>query len=127
MYGVHAGFQSEYYLGHGFAVMMDLQGAMFLNITKTRVKYEFGVKLAPENKRALTDISFVPELQGTLSLMWYPTEGIQMKLGYDVMAFFNTVSSEDPVTFDYSGLDPNFSRNKVRFFDGIQASIAFLF
>jgi len=128
MYGAHVGLQSEYYLGHGFATIAELQGAFYLNVVKARVKYELGAKhLPPANKRSLTDYSFVPELQGSVGLMWYPYEGIQLKVGYDVMAFFNTMSSPNPVDFDYSRLMPWFTFSKNRYFDGIHASIALSF
>jgi hypothetical protein len=127
MYGFHVGSQVEYYMGYGFACMLDLQGAAFLNIVKERAKYELGAKLPPVNKRALTDFSFVPEVQGTASVMWYPIEGVQFKLSYDVLAFFNTISMQDPIDFNYSALTPEYTHWKPRFFDGIQASIAIWF
>ena len=128
MYGAHAGFQSEYYLGHGFACMLDGQGALYLNVVKKRAKYELGAKWAPPaNKRALTDYTVAAELQATAALMWYPTEGIQMKIGYDLMAFFNTVSMKEAIDFNYSALTPEYTQGRIRFLDGIQASIALSF
>jgi hypothetical protein len=128
MYGAHVGLQSEYYLGHGIAAFAEAQGSLFMNIVKTRVKYELGAKhLPPANKRALTSYTFVPEVEASVGLMWYPWEGVQFKFGYDFMAFFNTMTSPNPVTFDYSGLNPWFSQNTVRFMDGFHASIALSF
>ena len=65
-------------------------------------------------------------LEATPGLMWYPIEGVQLKFGYDFMAFFNTISSPRPISFDYSGLDPAYERT-FRFFDGFQASLAISF
>ncbi len=128
MYGAHAGFQSEYYLGHGFACLFEMQGALFVNVIKTRVKYELGAKhLPPANKRARTEFSIVPEVQSSLSLMWYPYEGVQFKLGYDFMAFFNTMSSPNPIDFNYSSLTPWFTKSVNRYLDGFHATVALSF
>ena len=42
------------------------------------------------------------------------------------MAFFNTVTSRYPVTYDYNGIDPNYDR-QIRFLDGLQVGIGFIF
>jgi hypothetical protein len=127
LYGVHAGISQEWYLGAGFAAMLDVQGATFLDVIKERAKYQLGMRDGfVANKRSRMQYTIVPEFQGTASVMWYPWEGIQVKLGYDVFGFFNTISSPRPISFDYSGLDPNYERT-FRLFDGIQASIAFIF
>jgi hypothetical protein len=127
MYGAHTGIQQEYYFGHGFAGMLDLQVAAFLDIVKERAKYELGLKDAPpQNKRARTQYYLVPEFQATPAIMWYPYEGIQVKVGYDLFAFLNTISSPRPIDFDYSALNPGWERT-ARFFDGFQASIALIF
>lgn len=132
MWGVHAGCQNEWYLGHGFAVNLELQAALFLDIVKERAKYQNALKVnipgfnAVANKKAIKDYTVVPELETKLSMMWYPTEGIQLSIGYDVMGFFNTVASPRPIDFDYSALNPGYDR-VFRFFDGFQAGIALIF
>jgi len=105
MYGFHAGCNQEYYLGHGFACYTELQGGFYLDVAKERVEYELGLKhFPPVSKFAKTDYAFVPELQGNLGLAWYYTEGIQFRMDYDLMAFFNTYDFQRPVNFDYGGL-----------------------
>jgi hypothetical protein len=127
MYGAHAGIQQEWYVGHGFATMLDAQVAAFIDIVKERAKYELALKDAPpQNKRAKTTYQLVPEFQLTPAIMWYPYEGIQVKVGYDLFAFLNTISSPRPIDFNYSALDPNWV-STARFFDGFQASISFSF
>jgi hypothetical protein len=127
MYGVHAGFTQEYYLGHGWAAQLDLQAAVFGDIVKEYAKYELGLHdMQPQNKRSRRDYTIVPEVQATPSLMWYPWEGIQFRLAYDTFAFFNTISSPRPIDFNYSSLAPNWERT-FRFFEGIQANIAIVF
>src|SRR5262249_13980327 len=91
LYGVPFRCSQECYIGHGFAWQLDLQTALFINSVKETAKYELGVADKPENKRAKRETTFVPELQGNLYLAWYPREGIQIRIGYDAMAFFNTI------------------------------------
>jgi hypothetical protein len=127
LYGVDVGFSQEYYIGKGFACMFDTRAALFLDVVREKVNYQLGSKeLAPQNKRARTQYYIVPEVQATPRIMWYPWEGIQMALSCDGMAFFNTISSPRPVSFNYSGLDPNWERT-FRWLDGFQATIAFVF
>jgi hypothetical protein len=127
MYGAFIGVGNECYLGHGFALSLDLQAALFLDVVKERAKYEFGQKfLAPQNKRAITDYHVVPELQANLNLWWYPIEGVQIRLGYNVMAFFNTIAAKQPIDFNYGALIPDWDRSN-RLFDGINFGIGLIF
>ncbi len=127
LYGPTIGFGNEWYLGHGFSVSLDGQAALSLDVVKERAKYEPGLKDAgPQAKRSITDWTAAPEVQGSISLWWYPIEGIQMQIGYDVMAFFNTVAAPNPVSFNYGGLDPAWER-RSRLFDGLHAGIGITF
>jgi hypothetical protein len=127
MYGAHAGCRQEWYLGHGFACTLDTEVAGYMDSALERAKYELGTKDAgPQNKRSLRDIKFVPEVQGTFSVNWFPTEGIEMSFGYDVMVFFNTVAAPQPVDFNYSSVYPNYV-SQTRILDGIVASITIYF
>lgn len=127
MYGFFCGTEHEWYWGHGFAGMLDMRATGYVDIVKERAKYELGAKYAgPAHKRARRDYTFVPEVEAALSLMWYPIEGVQVKAGYNVMAFFNTLSSPRPISFNYSGLDPAYE-STFRIFDGFQAAIALSF
>ena len=40
LYGAHAGFRNECYLGHGFAANFDIQGGAFVDTAKTEAIYE---------------------------------------------------------------------------------------
>ena len=71
--------------------------------------------------------TFVPELEGQFNLWWYPTEGIQIRVGYSLMAFFNTVASKQPIDFNFGGLNPTWDEGVYRLFDGINAGISFIF
>jgi hypothetical protein len=127
MYGVNCGFCQEYYCGCGFACMLESEACLYLDIVKEQAKYQFpNDQIPPQNKRRITQYRVVPEFQLTPRIMWYPWEGIQMSLGYDLMAFFNTIAAPRPIDFNYSALDPPYVSTH-RFFDGIQANIALLF
>jgi hypothetical protein len=126
LYGVFTGLQQEWYLGWGVAAMLTLNGGIFLDSVREFVNYERGDFGGPERKRTRRVWRVVPEVQATPSLMWYPLEGIQMNLGYDIFAFFNTVASPNPVDFNYSSVNPGYD-NIIRVFNGFQATIAFIF
>jgi hypothetical protein len=127
MYGAVVGFNQEYYVGHGFALMCTTEVAGLLDVVKERAKYELGVRDGPpQNKRAITRYTLVPEFEVTPAIMWYPVEGIQVRCGYDFLAMLNTISSPHPIDFNYSALDPGWV-STARFLDGFQASIALIF
>ncbi len=127
MYGLQVGCGNECYLGHGLSVSLDLQAGLLLDIVKQRVKYERGDRNeGPERKRSYTDYTVVPEVRATLNAWWFPYEGIQMKLGYDAMGFFNTFSSQRPIDFNYGSVDPQYDR-VFRYLHGLEAGIAFIF
>jgi hypothetical protein len=126
MYGFYTGLQQEWYLGWGFAAMLNLNAALFLDSVKEQVDYERGDRFGPRNKRSRRLWQVVPELQVTPSVMWYPLEGVQVKFGYDIFAFFNTIASPNPVDFNYSSINPGYE-STIRIFNGFQASIALIF
>jgi hypothetical protein len=126
MYGFYTGLQQEWYLGWGLAAMLNLNGGLFLDSVKEAVDYERGDRGGPRNKRSRRLWQVVPEVQVTPSVMWYPLEGVQVKLGYDIFAFFNTIASPNPIDFNYSSINPGYS-STTRIFNGFQATIALIF
>jgi hypothetical protein len=134
MYGIHIGGGFDRRLGDNwlgtFAFSLDLQGALLLDVVKERAKYNRGDGNdggAPSSKRARTEYTIVPEVQGKACFWWYPVEGIQVKIGYDVMAFFNTVSAPNPVSFNYSTIEPTWEKGQFRLMHGFEAGIGFIF
>jgi hypothetical protein len=126
MWGMFLGLGSEWYIGHGLAVTLDAKVAGMVDIVRELAKYE-RADFATQAKRSKRDYTLVPELQGAINVWWYPIEGVQIRAGYEVFNFFNTVSSPRPVSFNFGGLDPEWSRSTYRFFDGFNAGIAFIF
>ncbi len=127
MYGLFGGAQQEWYLGHGFAASLDLRAALLVDIVNTRAKYEFGEKnQTPVSKRSRKQYTLAPEIQANLGINYYIFEGIELKIGYDVMMFFNTISSPTPISFDFLGVDPQY-KSTFRLLDGFNAGLALVF
>jgi hypothetical protein len=127
LYGPAVGFGNEWYIGHGFSISTDVLGVLSLDVVKERAKYELGQKdQAPQAKRSVTTYTIAPEVQAGVTLWWYPIEGVQVQVGYDIMGFFNTIAAPNPVSFNYGGLDPAWTE-KFRFFDGLRAGVGFIF
>ncbi len=129
LYGVDVGIGSEVYWGiggQGFGINLDLRAAAMVDIVHEIAKYE-RADFSIESKRAKRDYQVAPELEAELNFTWYPIEGVQVRVGYDLFALFNTISAPQPVSFNYGGLDPAWKRESLRWFDGFQAGIAFIF
>lgn len=126
MYGGFVGCGSECYLGHGFSVSLDMRAAALIDFVHEEIKWQRG-DFATEAKRSRREYTIVPELDATLSLWWYPIEGVEIRLGYDVKNLFNTISSPNPVSFNFNGLDPGWQHEAYRLIDGWRAGISFTF
>ncbi len=126
MYGGFVGIGQECYLGHGFSVSLDLTAALMIDFVREIAKYE-REDFAIEMKRSKREYSIVPELDAQLSLWWYPIEGVELRLGYDVKNFFNTIAAQNPVSFNMHGLDPPWVHEAYRLVDGFRFGIGFIF
>jgi hypothetical protein len=130
LYGLHWGCGYEWYQGNtpvgAFSLSLELQGALFIDVAKERAKYERG-DFAIASQRARTDYTLVPEVQAKVNLWWYPFEAVQLRIGYDFMAFFNTISSPDPVDFNYGAVSPAWQKGTARLIDGLSAGVGIIF
>jgi hypothetical protein len=128
MYGVHCGFGNDWYLGHGVGISLEADIAGLLDIVKERANYQLGAKNAPPiSKRSITEYTVVPEPSGNLQVWWYPHPAVQVRFGWDVKAFFNTIGSRNPVDFDWGRVSPAFDHIGFRGFDGFNAGIGVIF
>jgi hypothetical protein len=125
MYGVDAGIGSEWFLGHGFAATIEGRAAALIDFVHEIAKYQRG-DFAIGHKRARRDYKAVPEGEARVALYWYPIEGVEIRVGFDIMGFLNTVSSPHPVVFNYGSLDPTYQQTS-RLLDGFFAGIGFIF
>lgn len=131
MYGPFVGCGDECRLGDTpvgtFAVSLDWRAAALVDIVRELEKYERGDKFISA-KRNRTQYEGVPEVSGQLNLWWYPPiEGVQVRVGYDMMAFFNTVSAPNPVAFNLLSPEPTWKAGQFRLIEGFNAGIAFSF
>lgn len=129
LYGVFVGCGDECRLGDSpigtFACSLDLGVAVLVDFATLVAKYERADGQIAA-KRARKDYSFVPEFTGQVNLWYYPIEGVQLRVGYSAMAFFNTFGSPNPVNFNVGGIDATYER-LFRYFNGLNAGIGFIF
>jgi hypothetical protein len=130
LYGAHLGCGYDWTMGATpigtWAFSAELEAGIFADVAKEIVKYERG-DFAIQNKRSKRDYSAVPEVAGKIYLTWYITEAVEIRMGYNVMFFFNTIASPDPVSFNFGGLDPPFVKGTTRIFDGLDFGIGLKF
>ena len=126
MYGPVLGWGGEIYYGHGFALSLDLYAGAYVNFVREFIRWERGDQ-ATGAKRARRVYTVVGETEAHVNLWWYPIEGVQVRIGYDVMALYNTIYSPNPIDFDFNGLAPEFKHKPTRLIDGINVGIGLIF
>jgi hypothetical protein len=129
LYGVFGGYGVDWYLGDtpigGFAISLDAEAAVFYDFVKERAKYELGDRTTAASHNHNIS-SFVPEVAGNLNVWWYPWEAVQIRFGYSALAFFNTISSRQPVDFNFGSIAPKYDHVN-RLFHGFNIGIGFVF
>jgi hypothetical protein len=112
LYGPYCGVGHDWYLGStpvgAFSVDMSINGAVYLDFVKGRARYELGDK-SQAATRARNFYEVVPGFDGKIGMMWYPWEAIQLRVGYNMLALFNTAASPRPIDFNYGTIDPPFN------------------
>lgn len=131
LYGVHCGCGTDYRLGDTpvgtFALTCEVQGAAFVDIVREREKYELGDR-STNAHITRNQYTFAPEVQGSIGLWWYPPiEGVQLRVTYEGMAFFNTISAPNPVSFDLQKLDNTWDHQFLRVLNGFRAGLSISF
>jgi hypothetical protein len=126
LYGPLFGLGSDVYVGHGFGINLDLRCAPYIDVVKERAKYELGDR-STAAQRSRTDYTMAYELAGRLNLTWYPIEGVELRVGYELQNFFNTVSSPQPIDFNMGSITPTWEKGTYRLFDGFSAGISLTF
>ncbi|GIW79217.1 MAG: hypothetical protein KatS3mg105_1024 [Gemmatales bacterium] len=129
LYGGFLGAGTEYRLGDTpmgtFSISLEGEVALYADIVKARAKYERGDRFTSAHRTQRRQ-TFVPQVGANAQLWWYPIEGVQIRIGYNFMAFFNTIASPKPVSFDFGLISPGFER-QIRLIDGLNAGIAIIF
>jgi hypothetical protein len=126
MYGLFVGCGHEVYLGNMFSASIDLTAAAYMNVHKERAKYNLDAQTV-QSKFGREGFDIVPSATGDFNLWFYPVEGIQMRLGYSGMTFFNTRYMREPVGYNYGQIDPNYGTKVFRLVHGFNVGIGFFF
>lgn len=126
MYGPIFGFGHEIFLHNQLSLSVDLTGGVLLNVIKERAKYELGDE-STQSKRSNNEYSVVPNGNANVNLWWYPIEGVQVRVGYQAMTYFNTRRMTEPIGFDYGAIDPNYGTQVFRIIHGINFGIGLFF
>lgn len=126
MYGPFAGIGHEIFIADRFSLSLDLTGAMLLGVVKERTKYELLDK-STESKNGVNEFTLVPNANAAVNMWWYPIEGVQVRLGYQAMAFFNTRNMLDPIGFDVGAIDPVYNTQFFRLVHGFNFGVGLFF
>jgi hypothetical protein len=130
LYGAYIGCGNDWFLGTtpagGWACTFDIDGGLYLDLVKGRAGYNLGTR-AYEAHRARNLATVVPGVTGKVALWWYPWEAISLQVGYQMIAFFNTVASRYPVDFNFGTIDPQYDSGIFRWLHGFNAGISFVF
>lgn len=126
MYGLFVGCGHEVYLGNMFSASLDLTAAAYMNVHKERAKYVLEDNTT-QSKFGREGFDIVPSGTADFNLWMYPVEGVQLKLGYSGMTFFNTRYMRDPVGFNFGNIDPLYDTKWFRLVHGFNVGIGFFF
>src|SRR5262249_21387879 len=103
MYGGFVGCGHEVYLGNMFSVSLDVTGAAFMNVHKERARYELEARTT-QSKFGREGFDLVPSGTADINLWFYPIEGVQMRLGYYGLTYFNTRYMREPVGYNFGNI-----------------------
>ncbi len=126
MYGPYIGCSHDWYLKDKFSLSTDLTAGLMINFAKERAKYELGDE-SIQVKRSVREIDLVPTAGGNVNLWWYPTKGVQVRVGYSANTFYNTLNQDQPIGFNYGGLDPVYGRQAFRMIHGLNIGFGIFF
>lgn len=126
MYGLFVGCGHEVYLGNMFSLSSDLTAAGYLDVVKGRAKYKLGDETT-QSKYGRNTWSFVPSVTADINLWMYPVEGVQLRVGYSALTFFNTRYMRDPVGFNFGDINPNYDTKYFRLIHGFNIGVGFFF
>jgi hypothetical protein len=130
LYGAIIGSGNDWWLGAshfgGFSATLDGQIGLYWDFVKERAKYELGNRAyAAQHPRNVNEL--VPGFQVVAALWYYPWEAVQIKLGYDVLGFFNTISSPKPIDFNFGSISPRFKSGTFNFINGLTFGVGLTF
>jgi hypothetical protein len=130
LYGLNVGTGNDWWIGAspigGFSATLDAEVGLYWDFVKERAKYELGDRsYAAQHPRNVNTLA--PGFNAKLSLWYYPWEAVQIQLGYNVLGFFNTISSPHPVDFNFGSISPKFDAGTFRFLNGMSFGVGVTF
>jgi hypothetical protein len=126
MYGPFIGCGHEIFVANQFSLSLDLTGALLLDVEKQRAKYILEDQTV-QSKWGREDFHLVPNANAAVNLWWYPIEGVQMRVGYQALTFFNTQYMRDPIGFNYGDIQPGYYTKYFRLLHGFNIGVGFFF
>jgi hypothetical protein len=126
MYGPFVGCGHEVFLANQFSCSLDLTAGLLLSVVKMRVKYDRGDDMDPA-KRGWQYFDVVPNFNAAFNLWWYPIEGVQVRIGYNAMTYFNTRNMLNPIGFNYGAIDPVYQTQVFRLLHGLNVGLGLFF
>lgn len=126
LYGPFVGCGHEIFLANQFSLSVDLDAAALLGVVKERSKYELGDR-STRAKRSNNEWTLVPNANAAVNLWWYPVEGVQVRVGYQAMSYFNTRNMEEPIGFDMGAMDPRYDVQYFRLLHGFNFGVGLFF
>ena len=126
LYGPMVGAGHEIFVSNQFSLSCDLTGALLLGIIKQRATYELGDK-SNRAKRSNNEWAMVPNADLNLNLWWYPIEGVQVRVGYNALTYFNTQRMEEPIGFNFGAIDPKYETQWFRYLHGVNVGVGLFF
>lgn len=130
LYGATIGFTYDWFWGDSplgsFALTASLEGSLMIDIVKERAKYELG-DFSTAASRAINEYTLAPVVYGDISLWWFPYEAVQCRIGYNILAAFNTIAADQPIDFNVGAVSPNWQRGQIRILNGLHFGVGFLF
>lgn len=126
MYGPFVGCGHEIFVANQFSLSLDLTGGVLMDVVKMRAKYKLGDETV-QSKWGQEEFRLVPNANAAINLWWYPVEGVQMRIGYQALSFYNTTYMIDPVGFDFGNIAPEYRVKAFRLLHGFNVGVGFFF
>lgn len=126
MYGPYIGCSHDVYLKNNFSLSADLTGGLLFNFVHERAAYKLG-DLSVASHRQWREVDLTPTAGGNVNLWWYPVRGIQLRVGYSAMTFYNTRNMQDPIGFNYGAIDPVYGTQYFRIVHGLNIGLGVFF
>jgi hypothetical protein len=126
MYGPFVGCGNEIFVANQFSLSLDLTASILLDVAKQRAKYVLGDD-STQTKWGREEFRLVPNANAAINLWWYPISGVQIRVGYQAMTFWNTLYMLEPVGFNFGNINPSYETRYFRWLHGFNAGIGFFF